>query len=233
MTSEREDSDISGFVAVINYRLASEGRIAKAKALAWLGAGTAVALSLTGLGILCSFYGYSFVYSVQPAAERTAKAFVEALTRTPLKTSVSGSMSLAQNSQVHLAPGQAVKLEEGGIVKLDPNSTVRVVAIDMPQPSSHQLGLEAKPKTDELPFTSYTIFRSVSFNSGEVVTGYNFELGDRLRPKNQYCYYTVSVGQGVAAKFDIARNGIPQEGSKLKKAEFDGALANCTWFSPD
>jgi len=53
--------------------------------------------------------------------------------------------------------------------------SVRVVGdlkIDMPQPSKQQLQLETTSASDELPFTNYTIFRSVNYDTGAVVTGW-------------------------------------------------------------
>ena len=103
----------------------------------------------------------------------------------------------------------------------------------MPQPSKQQLQLDTTSKSEELPFTNYTIFRSVSYGSGEVVTGWHFDLSDTLRPKNQFCYYTQNVEKGLAAKYTIAVNASPLRPSPLAKLsfEFDGALAACTWFS--
>jgi hypothetical protein len=95
--------------------------------------------------------------SVKPSAEKTAKALVQALQRTQLKTNVSGTMSLASDSEVRMAAGQTVTLNEGAVVKLDENSSVRIVGdlkIDMPQPSKKQLQLGTTSKSDELPFTN-------------------------------------------------------------------------------
>lgn len=231
-----EKIDVGGFAAVINSRLAGEARIAKAIAFAWLGGGAAFACCLAGMGFASAFYGYSYMLSVKPAAEQAAKALVEAIERSQFKTTVSGTMSLAPNSELKLAPGQIVKLEERTTVKLDPNSSVRVVGdlkVDMPQPSKQQLQVDTTGRGSELPFTSYTIFRSVPYASGNVVTGWNFDLADVLRPKAQHCYYTQSVDKGLAAKYSIAFDGSPQRPSPLAKLsfDFDGALANCVWFS--
>jgi hypothetical protein len=235
MTSEiGQQTDLGGFAAVINSRLAAEGRVAKAIAVAWVGGGAAIACCLTGLGLLAAFYGYSYMLSVKPAAEQTARALVGALERTQLKTKVSGTMSLAPNSELKLAPGQTVKLAENSIVKLDPNSSVRVIGdlkVDMPQPSKGQLQLDTRSKNEELPFTSYTVFRSVPYASGRVVTGWNFDLADVLRPKSQYCYYTATVKKGASIDYTLAWNGLPQRPSSLDKVDFDDALANCIWFS--
>src|SRR5262245_33144196 len=156
MSAEQADySEVSAFAAILRSRVAADARVARAMGLAWVGAGAAIASGLAGLGILIALYGYSYTISVKPAAEQTARAFVLALERTQLKTTVSGTMSLAPNSEVKLAAGQTVRLQPGATVRLDPNSSVRAVVIDTPQPSNQQLGLSVKANTNELPFTSY------------------------------------------------------------------------------
>jgi hypothetical protein len=197
----------------------------------------AISLCLAALGSAFAFYGYSYMLSVKPAAEEVAKALVDAIQRSELKTTVTGTMSLAPDSEIVLAPGQIVRLNEGATVKLDPNSTIRVVGdlkIDIPQPSKQQLQLDTMSKSgEELPFTNYTIFTDVKFGTGEVVTGWNYDLSDTLRPKQQYCYYGESLDKGLSARYTLALNGTPQRPSPLAKLSFnfDGAIANFIWFS--
>jgi hypothetical protein len=159
-------SDVEGFAAVINSRLAAEARISKAVAFGWLCGGWAIASCLIGLGIVAALYGYSFMMSVRPAAEQAANALRDAFARSELKTSVTGTLSLAPGSELILAPDQIVKLAEGAVVKLDPNSSVRVVGdlrVDVPQPSKQQLQLDATSGSKELPFTRYTVFKTGAF----------------------------------------------------------------------
>ena len=236
MAGSEQELDVGGFAAVINSRLGAEARVARAISFGWLSGGLAMALCLAALGGACALYGYSYMISVKPAAEQVAKALVDAIQRTDLKTSVTGTMALAPGSEVSLAPGQVVRLAEGATVKLDPNSTIRVVGdlkLNVPQPSKQQLQLETMSKSDELPFTNYTIFTDVKFGSGEVVTGWNYDLSDTLRPKQQYCYYGESLDKGLTARYTLALNGTPQRPSPLAKLSFnfDGAIANCIWFS--
>src|SRR5262245_41623114 len=153
-TDHIDEGDINAFAAVIKSRVAAEARVARAMGFAWLGAGAAIASGLTGLRIAAAVSGYSYMISGTPAAEQTAKALVMALEHTPLQTTVSGTMTLAPNSEVRLAPNQTVRLQEGSTVKLDSSSSVRVTLVDMPHPSSQQLGLGIKATTNELPFTS-------------------------------------------------------------------------------
>jgi hypothetical protein len=172
--------------------------------------------------------------SVKPAAEQTAKALVNSLEHAELKTTVSGTMSLSPDSELKLAGGQTVKLEENTTVKLDPSSTVRVIGdLKMPQPSKHQLQADATTGTDELPFTSYMVFRSVNLGQGVVETGWAYDLSDTIRPQYQHCYYRQSVDEGLAGKITIAIDGSPVRLSPLMKLPFklDQALADCIWFS--
>jgi hypothetical protein len=143
---------------------------------------------------------------------------------------------LSPNAELKLAPGQTVRLAEGSIVKLDPNSSVRVIGgvkVDMPQPSQQQLQLETTSRSDDLPFTNYTIFRTVGYRSGYVVTGWNYDLSDSVRPKAQYCYYEQKVDKGLSVRYTLAVNNSPARPSSSTKLsfDFDGALANCIWVS--
>jgi hypothetical protein len=93
--------------------------------------------------------------------------------------------------------------------------------------------LDTTSKNDELPFTNYTVFTSVQYGTGEVVTGWNYDLSDTMRPKVQYCYYGQRVDKGLSARYTLAVNNMPQRPSPLAKPSFnfDGAIANCIWFS--
>jgi hypothetical protein len=232
----KEHGEVIGLAAMINSRLVAEARVARAASFVWICAGAAIGLVLCGLGCAIGFFGYSHVVSVRSAAELTAHALVDALQGAKLTTTVTGSMALAPNSELKLAVNQKVSLEDGTTVRLDPNSSVRIVGnlkVDVPQPSKQQLQLDTTSKSDELPFTNYTIFKEVDFGKGYVVTGWNYDLSDTVRPKSQYCYYKESLERGLSAKYTIAINNSPQRPSALSKVsfDFDGALTNCIWFS--
>src|SRR5205085_4042813 len=172
--------------------------------------------------------------SIKPAAQEVARALVEALERAELKTIISGEMSIAPNTELRLTSGQTVTLAEGSTVKLDPNSSVRVIGdVKIPQPSRQQLQVDARARNEELPFTAYTIFRSVPLASGQVVTGWNYDLMDMTKPKGQYCYYTYKIGSGVAVKYSLAFDGKsqPPPSAANMPVPFDEAVGNCVWFS--
>jgi hypothetical protein len=230
-----DDTDYGGFAAALNSRLEADARVATAVGFAWLCGGIAILVALTGLGLACALYGYGHLISAKPAADKIADALTRALEVAELKTSVSGKMALVP-TPLKLALGQTIKLEEGATVRLDPNSSVRAVGnlnIDMPQPSKRQLQVDTTTGNQELPFTSYTIFKDVEFGSGTVATGWDFDLADTTRPRSQFCYYTQDITKGLRTKYTLATNGSPQRPSPLQKLPFDydQALSNCIWFS--
>ncbi|MDN3276892.1 hypothetical protein QWJ07_21695 [Frankia sp. RB7] len=235
--SETEDySDVAGFAQVINSRLASEARVAKAIGFGWLCAGGATALCLFGGGVAAAFYGYSTTQSVSASAEQVAKAISEAFSRATIHTAVDGELTLSPDAALTLSLGQTVKLTEEASVALDPNSSVRVVGdfkVDVPQPSKQQLQLDTTSSSKELPFTQYTVFKGVAFGSGYVVTSWNFDLADTSRPYYQRCYYEQNLEQGIAATQTIAVDGSPRPVSAIAKLpfDFDGAVSSCIWFS--
>jgi hypothetical protein len=228
--------DVESFAAVINSRLAAEARISRAVAFGWVCGGWAIASCLIGTGVAAALYGYSFMISVKPASEQIASALRDAFARAELKTSVTGKLSLTPGSELTLVPNQTVKLAEGAVVQLDPSSSVRVVGdlkVDVPQPSKQQLQLNATSGSKELPITEYTVFKTVVFGTGYVVTAWDFEPSDTARPNSQRCYYEQTLDEGLAATQTIAVDGSPRRVSALAKLPFDfeGALAGCTWFS--
>lgn len=234
MSQNNENIDVAGLAAIINSRLAAEARVARAIGFGWLCGGVAVMSMLSAFGAALALYGYSYMVSIKPAAEQTVAAVVSALERAKLQTTISGTVSLSQNSELKLAAGQTVKLAEGTILKLDPNSSVRVVGdVKVPQPSAYQLQKD-EMNGDQLPFTTYTIFRSVSFGAGRVETGWNFSLSDTSRPKTQYCSYIQSIAKGADVKDIIAIDGQARRNSGRAAQlpfNFEGAVSNCIWFS--
>ena len=229
------DINLGGLATTLNSRLGAQTRVANAVGFAWLCGGLAILLSLSGLGIASALFGYSYLLSAKPAAEKIASALTKALKQAELKTTVSGKMSLV-STPIKLATGQTIKLEEGATVMLDPNSSVRVIGdfnVNLPQPSKRQLQVDVTSVSEELPFTTYTIFKDVKLGSGIVVTGWDFDLKDTTRPRSQYCYYREELAKGLRTKYMLAVNNSPRRPQTLQKLsfDFDTALSNCAWFS--
>jgi hypothetical protein len=227
---------LRGLAAVINSRLAAEARVARAMSFAWICAGAMLSIALTGLGFASAFLGYSHLNNLAEAADLISGSMAVALQKTELKSIVSGKMALDPNSEVKLAPNQIIHLSDGATVKLDPSSSVQIIGnmkLDVPQPSKQQLQLDTTSQNEQLPFTEYTVFKDVNYEKGHVVTGWNYDLTDPMRPQSQICYYEEKASQGVSARYTLSVNNYPRRPSTLTKVsfDFDGALANCIWFS--
>jgi hypothetical protein len=238
MNGLKDSANLAPFAAIISSRLGVQARTVRAKGFGWFCGGIAVALCLTGVGALLALYGYSHMISIRPATERIAQVLVQALEQAQLTTTVTGAMSLPPNSEIRLADGQTVKLEQRTPVKLDPNSSVRIVGdfrVNVPQPSKGQLQVDLTSKSGDLPFTDYTIFRSIDYRSGSVDTAWSFDLSDTTRPRYQYCQYIEHVAKGKQVRYVLGENGNPRKISTTVKPpldfDFDEAFLNCVWFS--
>jgi hypothetical protein len=236
VTRAEDYAGVESFAAIISSRLAAEARISKAISFCWLCGGLAIASCLIGLGCAIALYGYSTTLSLSPAAAQIAEAVKQSFAEAAIHTVVEGEVTLAPDTVLTLAPNQTIRLAEGTSVSLDPNSSVKVVGdvkVDIPQPSKQQLQVDATSGSNELPSTQYTVFKSVAFGAGYVVTGWSFDLSDTSKPFHQRCYFEQRIDRGLAATQTVAINGFARPVSTLAKLpfDFDGAVANCIWFS--
>ena len=237
MSTEDGYGGMGGFAASLNSGLGAQARVFQAIGFAWLCGGAAIATCLAASGMALAFLGYSYMISIKSASDEIAKALVTALQQTKLSTNISGAVSLSPDSRIRLAEGQNVKIDQHtSTIKIDPNASVRVIGdlkVDVPQPSQKQLQPDATSKSDDIPITDYTIFRSAAYGSGQVVSGWSFDLSDTIRPKFQYCYYAQDVERGISTKLPLAVNGLVLPRPNAAKPSFDlsAASSNCVWFS--
>jgi hypothetical protein len=63
--------------------------------------------------------------------------------------------------------------------------------------------------------------------------GYDINSTEFVATTSQRCYYDQIIGKNVSATQTLAFDGSPRRPSALTKLsfDFDGALANCIWFS--
>lgn len=231
--------------AAVEARMRADGRIVNAKAALLRLAGIGALLALTGVGAAAAMFGYSFVKDERPSADKIADALVRALDRTTLKAT--GDFRLAEDSKVRLDnpvvtldPASTVRMAEplrldpAATVKLDPAATVKVAGQgENPRPTAAQLQQDAKPASGARAVTNYTIFKSVPFGQGSVVTGWSFTSSEQPSPTRQYCYYVQEVGPGdsnAQVKVDVAIDGTMLPNLKARNFEPNAAAASCTWF---
>jgi len=84
--------------------------------------------------------------------------------------------------------------------------------------------------------TNYTIFHSVDFRHGSVVTGWNFAHSNDPVPKEEYCYFNIPAVIGASTRFDIESRPLggrqPYPGSTLlglSREDWEEAATKCQW----
>jgi hypothetical protein len=194
--------------------------------------GVLAAMLGAGIGLAC--FGYSYVTDGRAQAQKMADAMVQALERAQLTTT--GDVKLEDGSSVGLAPGGQVMLAPNSTVRMDPSSTVKVPGIV--NPDTHSTAalppVQAPPSPQNKVITQYTIFKTVAFDKGEVVTGWNFENSNQISPALQYCYYSEKSSDLVQVRTELGTNGAMIENFKLRPGvDLIAAFNNCVWFSGD
>jgi hypothetical protein len=229
--------------SAVNARMAADSRIVNAKAALLRLAGVGAVMALTGVGAAAAMFGYSFIKDERSSADKIADSLVRALDRTTLKTS--GEVRMATDARVKLdsetlklEPGATVrvdgplKLEPEATVKLDPKATVKVTGGgETARPTDRQLQPDAKPPSGGPAVTNFTIFKSVKFGQGSVVTGWKFSTNEQAAPSEQYCYFTESTGTGNEQRtVNLANNGVTLPAPRSQSFDAGQAAMSCIWF---
>src|SRR5271168_4480271 len=136
-----------------------------------------------------------------------ADAMVQALEKAQLTTT--GDVKLADGSTVGLAPGGQVMLAPNSTVRVDPSSSAKLAGFIAPDTHSTIAPppVQAAPSPQNKVVTQYTTFKTVSFDKGQVVTGWNFDNSNQINPANQYCYYSEKSDELVQVRIELGRNG--------------------------
>jgi hypothetical protein len=141
-----------------------------------------------------------------------------------------------EGAQVQIDPTTSVRLDASDtVVRLDPNAVVNVrggINPELPRPTPNQLGTDAAPPSKAKVVTNYTVFKTVSYGKGEVVSGWKFNSNEDLRPGHEYCYYTEDIKEGVGVRVSLAHNGrLNPKGESAPTIDRTSAAANCVWFA--
>ncbi len=195
-------------------------------------AGFGLMLFLSGLGAASALYGYSTIFSNQSAADTVAKALGHALDGSTVVAHASGTVVLAPGSSVELKKGQTVKLDSNAYVEVDP-SVIRVEGganNAAPRPSDRQLQVDAVDLKNKVFGTSYTVFKTIKYNSGFVVTGWEYSVNQPNRPLQQYCYYKRSIDPQAEFRVELGHDGlmIPVSATTLGR-DASEAFGLCIW----
>jgi hypothetical protein len=223
----------------VNSRITADAVMLSAKSTLWRLTGVGAMCALIGIGAGAVFFGYSYVHDPRTSAEKMAIAFTQALEKSTLKTS--GEVKLdpqatvkldANGAQVKIDPASAVRLDASGtVVRLDPNALANVRSYDVPRPTSNQLGSSAVPPSNATVVTNFTVFKTVTYGKGQVVSGWKFTSNEDLTPDHEYCYYSEGIDEGASVRINLAADGrLNLNGKSPATLNRTNAAANCVWF---
>jgi hypothetical protein len=225
----------------LNERLARSlrGRISAQNSLIfgkvgfWHLVGTGLVIFSLGLALGFGFYGYARIIHQSNDLNILSDLFSKKIAAIQLKATASGTVQLEPGS-ISLAEGPTVSLAPDSRVSLDPLATVKVtgdVSVQLPSISTLPVSTPRGPPATSL-ITNFTVFKSVEFGKGVVMTGWNFLTSAQRSPTHQYCYYTASLETpGLDVSLDIADDGELDAPANLPSGfDLNAAYSKCVWF---
>ena len=90
---------------------------------------------------------------------------------------------------------------------------------------------EPAAKPEPVIQTSVTVFKTVKYKTGSIMSGWTFPNGAATRPDHQYCYFTQNMTDGSEKRQDIARNGKMIESAPSGVFDQSERMTYCQWFS--
>jgi hypothetical protein len=228
------NSETTTLYDVAKTKLTTGAQLEQAKTTLYRFGGMGVLAAMLGAGIGLACFGYSYVTDGHAQAQKMADAMVQALEKAQLTTT--GDVKMADGSTVGLAPGGQVMLAPDSTVRVDPSSTVKVAGFVNPDTHSTTAPppVQAAPPPPNKVITQYTTFKTVAFDRGQVVTGWNFDNSDQINPAYQYCCYSERSDELVQVRTELGRNGAMMENLKPRPGiDLIAAFNSCVWFSGD
>jgi hypothetical protein len=224
-------SETSTIYDVAKTKLTADAQLEHAKATLCRFGGIGLLAAMVGAGIGLACFGYSFVSDGRAQAHKMADAMRQALEKAQL--TATGELKLADGSTVGLAPGGQVAIAPGSVVRVDPSTTVKVAGKNddvLPPPALPPV--QTTPSLQSKVITQYTIFKTVQFGKGQVVTGWIFADSNQANPANQYCYYSEKADDTIAVRTDLGTNRTMLNNLKPRPdMDLIAAYNSCIWFS--
>jgi hypothetical protein len=199
----------------------------------------AVGIGFVGLGfgvaIGVTLYGYSFIARNSNNTAMLSQAFAKALSGVQLSGIAEGTVQL-EPSEISLAKGQEVSLEGSSRLLLDPSAKVLAegeIKVQMPSiPVPQNI---PRPASRNPTIANFTIFKSVPYEKGSVLTGWTFLTSAQTAPTSQYCYYHERGDDpDIALQVEVGNDEIMatlKDGSK--SIDLSAAFNRCVWFRRD
>jgi hypothetical protein len=220
-------------VGMVESRILAEsayinGRLVFLRMVGWgcvaLGFGGAIGLVL---------YGYATIASNVTTSEKLAAEISKAMSQAEFRVTASGVVDI-EPRQLQLASNQTVAIDPTSRIQIDPASRIPAdgeLKVQLPALPASQPSIQRA--SSRIPtITNFTIFKSVPYLKGDVMTGWIFLTSAQKEPTRQYCYYTEGgEASDVSLRINIATD---EKMENLKaSAAFDQAAAfsKCVWFA--
>jgi len=223
----------------VHRRIDKDASYVSARAALWRCLGYSFICVALGGAVGLAFFGYSYVSDGQAAMGKLSQAIADGLNKVVIQHAGEIKLDTANSSVPLDTKDGVVKLDTGdGTVRLDTTNsrvqvagTVKVDGASNPRPSERQMDVTARPQSQAKTVTDYTIFKTVQFDNGDVVTGWVFSSNEDTAPSRQYCYYSRKVDDQSLVRFNIAMDGAMVPASKDMPVDSEKAYTNCVWFN--
>lgn len=220
----------------LSNRMSAEMSAISGRAAFWKAIGIGVLGLGVGVAVGIGFYGYSFVTRTSGQMATLSSALQKTLSTVELHGTAEGKIELT-SPELTLAKGATVSFDNSSRLSLDPaakvvaDGEIRIQAPAISVPRTPTPKSAAQVKT----IANFTVFKSVSFEQGNVVTGWTFLTSAQESPTQQYCYYNEKgENSDLAIRIDLATDGVPEAPKTVPKAlDVTTALAKCVWFKKD
>jgi hypothetical protein len=220
----------------LSNRMSAELSVVSGRSGFWKAVGVGVLGLGIGTAIGIGFYGYSFVTRSAGQMEILSSAFEKAISTVELHGTADGKIEVT-SPELTLAKGATVSLDNSSRLLLDPAAKVvadgeirvQIPAISTPRTPTPKNAAQTKT------IANFTVFKSVPFEKGDVLTGWIFLTSAQESPTQQYCYYSERGDSfDLSRRIDLATDGVPEASKAIPKA-FDAvaALAKCVWFKKE
>jgi hypothetical protein len=189
-----------------------------------------------GVAFGASFYGYALVIRNSENLTTLSSILAKTLSEVQLHGVAQGSVEL-DPKELPLSPGAIIALSSDSRLILDPKARVNAdgeLKIQMPPAMSSFTNstVPTNRRTSAQPIVNFTIFKTMAFDKGSVMTGWKFLTSAQRAPTEQYCYYTEDAATpDVNVVVDLGENGkmnTPQD--VPKEFDINSAFKRCVWF---
>ncbi len=212
----------------VNSRITVDESYFAARAAFWRLTGFGILMF--GIGSACgaALYGYSYISGNSESLMLFSSTLSKKLSEVQFKAVAEGTVKIEPN-EINLAKGQSILIDNNSKLHLEQPAQIQVGEIKISIPAVSNPQPQAKAPIIKQTFT---IFKSVPFSGGTVMTGWNFMTNLQKSPTSQYCYYTENTeNEESNVVINIADDRKLEKTSTLPK-DFDimEAFNRCVWF---